>query len=354
MIHAAAEELVGGLGGGGSGGKPPGCTWVVLFGPSYYAWRSVRIASLLPSGTEIVCSLGARSELVGRSHECDFPEEVSTVPVLSRSRLSSVGSSADLDRDVRRLLAESLSIYEVSVEALAAARPDVIVTQDLCDVCAVSLGDVCRAASEVLGSGVEIVSLRPERLAAIWDDVRRVARAIGRGPDGERVETSLKERVEAISVRVPASAPRCSVLSVEWLDPVMIGGLWMPELIELAGGLSLVTRPGDHAPTLAASELRRLDPDVVLIKPCGFTLDRALSERHTFVQTLPWSSFRAVREGRAFVADGSAYFNRSGPRIVESLEILAACLHPEAFVDFRRKHAPSACRLTGELEILPL
>lgn len=314
----------------------------------------MRIASLLPSGTEIVCSLGARSELVGRSHECDFPEGVSALPVLSRSRLSNVGSSADVDKDVRRLLAESLSIYEVSVEALAAARPDVIVTQDLCEVCAVSLGDVCRAASEVLGPEVSIVSLRPERLTAIWDDVRRVARATGHAAEGERVATSLVGRVEAISARVPASARRHSVLSIEWLDPVMVGGLWMPELIELAGGLPLVTRPGDHAPTLGATELGLLDPDVVLVKPCGFTLERALSERRALVQALPWSRWRAVRQGRVFVADGSAYFNRSGPRMVESLEILAACLHPETFADFSRKHAPSACRLTTELEILPL
>jgi iron complex transport system substrate-binding protein len=314
----------------------------------------VRIASLLPSGTEIVCALGARAELVGRSHECDFPEEVSTVPVLSRSRLTNVGSSADVDRDVRRLLAKSLSIYEVSVEALAAARPDVIVTQDLCDVCAVPFGDVCRAASEVLGSDVSIVSLRPERLFGIWDDVRRVGRAIGREADGERIATSLERRVVAISARVPPSAPRPGVLSIEWLHPVMIGGLWMPELVELAGGVPLVTSAGDHAPTLGASELRLVEPDVVLVKPCGFTLERALSERHALVRALPWSSWRAVRQGHVFVADGSAYFNRSGPRMVESLEILAACLHPEAFADFRRKHSPSACRLTRELEIAPL
>jgi iron complex transport system substrate-binding protein len=144
------------------------------------------------------------------------------------------------------------------------------------------------------------------------------------------------------------------VLSVEWLSPVMIGGLWMPELIELAGGAPLVTGPGEHAPTLAAGELASLEPDVVLIKPCGFDLERTLSERSLVARALPWDRWRAVREGRVFVTDGNAFFNRSGPRLVESLEILAACVNPPAFADFREKHAASMRRLTYELDALAL
>jgi iron complex transport system substrate-binding protein len=261
-----------------------------------------------------------------------------------------VGSSAAIDADVRDLLERALALYEVDLAALAAARPDVVVTQDLCDVCAVSRDDVCRAIDAVLGARVAVVSLHPRRLSDVWDDVRRVARAIGRSDAGAHVASELERRALAIARRVPAHVPRPSVLSVEWLSPVMIGGLWMPELIELAGGAALVTHAGEHAKTLSREELFRLDPDVVLVKPCGFELERTLAERALIAEVLPWAEWRAAREGRVFVADGNAYFNRSGPRLVESLEILAACTHPALFSDFREKHGSDVRRLTFALD----
>ncbi len=265
-----------------------------------------------------------------------------------------MGTSAEVDADVRRLLERALALYEVDLEALARARPDVVVTQDLCDVCAVSFDDVCRASERVLGANVTLVSLRPDRLSAIWDDVRRVAHSVARPSEGEALAERLEARTREIHERVPARGPRPTVLSVEWLSPVMIGGLWMPELIELAGGVPLVTKAGERAPTLSQAELASLDPDVVLVKPCGFDLARTLDERSLVAECLPWKSWRAARSGRVFLADGNAYFNRSGPRIVESLEILAACTHPDAFPDFREKHASSARRLTYELEAVPV
>lgn len=313
----------------------------------------MRIASLLPSATETLCALGALPDLVGRSHECDFPGDVRSLPVLTRTRLAA-GSSAEIDAGVRSLLERALSIYEVDLDALGAARPDVIVTQDLCDVCAVSLDDVCRASERVLGPNVALVSLHPEHLSAIWEDVRRIARAVERSSEGEKLGARLEARIQEIHARVPTGAPRPTVLSVEWLSPVMIGGLWMPELIELAGGKPLVTKAGERAPTLSQAELSALDPDVVLVKPCGFDLARTLDERRLVAECLPWASWRAAASGRVFLADGNAYFNRSGPRIVESLEILAACTHPQTFSDFAEKHAPSVRRLTRELEAVPL
>jgi iron complex transport system substrate-binding protein len=313
----------------------------------------LRIASLLPSATEILCALGALPDLVGRSHECDYPDGVERLPALTRTRLTT-GSSAEVDADVRRLLERALGLYEVDLDALARARPDVIVTQDLCDVCAVSFDDVCRASQRVLGANVSVVSLRPDRLSAIWDDVKRVGHAVGRSSEGEALAGRLAARAREIRARVPAGATLPTVLSVEWLSPVMIGGLWMPELIELAGGVPLVTKVAERAPTLGEAELSELDPDVVLVKPCGFDLERTLDERRLVSERLPWTSWRAVRDGRVFLADGNAYFNRSGPRVVESLEILAACTHPNAFSDFRRKHASSVRRLTPELEAVPL
>jgi iron complex transport system substrate-binding protein len=313
-----------------------------------------RVASLLPSATEIVCAVGADADLVGVSHECDFPERVRHLPALTRARLRPVRASRDIDREVRSVLREALAVYEIDLARLEAARPDVIVTQDLCDVCAVSFDDVCAATAALVHRPVRIVNLHPTRLDDIWTDTTRVATALDRAADGEAVVHALRERVEAIAARCRAQGHRPRVLSIEWLDPVMIGGMWMPDLIERAGGVALVTRAGDHAPTLTRDALARLDPDVVLIKPCGFPLARTREERSLLPTTLPWASWRAVRDGRVYVADGNAFFNRPGPRIVESLEILAACLYPDAFEDARQTHRGSVVRLDADLTDHPL
>lgn len=308
-----------------------------------------RIASLLPSATEIVCIMEAQSQLVGVSHECDFPPGVERLPVLTRARLAPVRSSKAIDREVREVLKDALAVYEIELERLESARPDVIVTQDLCDVCAVSFDDVCSAVNKLARKDVRIVSLRPTVLADIWADIARVGEALGRAEVAARVLAGLDARVSAIAARAARATHRPTVLSIEWIAPVMIGGMWMPELMELAGATALVTKAGEHAPTLALAQLAALDPDVVLVKPCGFPLARTLDELPVLRESLPWSSWRAVREGRVYVADGNAYFNRSGPRIVESLEILAACAHPELFKDFREAHASSVVRLEASL-----
>jgi iron complex transport system substrate-binding protein len=308
-----------------------------------------RVASLLPSATEIVCAVGAEADLVGISHECDFPESVRHLPALTRARLRPVRSSREIDREVRAILRDALAVYEIELERLEAARPDVVVTQDLCDVCAVSFDDVCAATARLLEGPVEIVNLHPTRLDDIWADVARVAAALGRSGEGARVVAGLQARASAVARRAAACTARPRVVSVEWLDPVMLGGMWMPELIERAGGVPLVTRPGDHAPTLTRAELGALAPDVVIIKPCGFALERTLEEIALLPAALPWESWPAVREGRVYVADGNAYFNRPGPRVVESLEILAACLHPVVFADLRHRHRDSAIRLDADL-----
>ena len=297
----------------------------------------MRIASLLPSATEIVCTLGGRSELVGRSHECDFPPDVEEVPVLTSARVGPLPSSLAIDRAVRQVLRDALSIYQIDVDRLQKASPDVIVTQDLCEVCAVSLDDVRSAVARLARQDVTIVNLHPTRLDDIWTDILRVAEAIGRAGPAAQVVADLRARVGDIGRRAAGLRHRPPrVLTIEWIDPVMIGGMWMPELVTIAGGEPLVTGPGDHAPTLPRERLASLDPDVVLVKPCGFNLDRTLAELDALREALP-RGWRA----RVYVADGNAYFNRPGPRIVESLEILAACLHPDAFQDLAGKHAAS-------------
>lgn len=299
----------------------------------------MRIASLLPSATEIVAAVGARDDLVGVSHECDFPTGVERLPVLTRPRVALPRASGAIDRAVREVLADALAVYEIELDRLREVRPDVVVTQDLCDVCAVSLDDVRRALAELAREDVVVVSLKPGRLGEVWDDVRRVGSALGRADAGARAAIELERRCADLAARTAALDARPSVLTVEWLDPVMVGGTWMPELVAIAGGRALVTEPGQHAPTLSRDELAALDPDVVLVKPCGFELDRTFEEAALLREVLPWERWRAAREGRVFVADGNAYFNRPGPRLVESAEILAACVHPEACADLVAAHA---------------
>jgi iron complex transport system substrate-binding protein len=294
-----------------------------------------RIVSLLPSATEIVCALGAASELVGISHECDFPEEIRGRPVLTRARISNDLSSRAIDAAVRAVSTEALSIYTVDESRLAQLSPSLIVTQDLCEVCAVSLGDVQSAVARLAQrDSVSILSLRPTRLSHVLSDIETVASALGRAALGRQVRSDLEARIDAIASRARRASRRPRVLSVEWLEPIMLGGTWMPELITLAGGEALGAPPGAPAPTVTASELASLEPDVILVKPCGFDLPRTLRERELltpFVQA-------AGSAGRVYATDGNAFFNRPGPRLVESLEILAACIHPELFEDFAEKH----------------
>ncbi|HEY1552217.1 MAG TPA: ABC transporter substrate-binding protein [Kofleriaceae bacterium] len=298
----------------------------------------MRVVSLLPSATEIICALGFADSLVGISHECDFPDAIRDRRVLTRSRVAT-GSSAAIDEAVRFAIRDALAIYEVDDRALAELAPDVIVTQDLCEVCAVSLDDVRAAVARLAHrEHVEIASLRPMRLADVLGDIERVAAVLGVPDRGTRVRGELQARIDAIASRAPAPRPR--VVTLEWLEPLMIGGTWMPELVELAGGVPIGARAGEHAPTVSAQQLAAMQPDVVAIKPCGFTIERSLEERDLIGRIAA-----LVPGARVYLTDGNAFFNRPGPRIVESLEILAACVHPGAFADLADKHARSIVRI---------
>jgi iron complex transport system substrate-binding protein len=313
-----------------------------------------RIVTLLAAATEIVAAVGAADELVGVSHECDHPPDaVAGRPVLTTARVGPLPSSAGVDRAVRQLVADALAVYDVDVELLAALAPDVIVTQDLCRVCAVSVDDVRAAVARLAAkSAVELVSLHPRRLADILGDIARVAHAVARPAAGERVVAGLRDRIEQVRTVAGASPSRPGVVTVEWIQPVMLGGLWMPELIELAGGRPLGVAAGAPAPTVAREVLARLAPDVVVVKPCGFTVERALAELPVLARALPWMAWTG-RAARVYVADGNAYFNRSGPRIVDSLELLAALLHPGRFPDQAARLPGAAVRIGPGLEVLP-
>lgn len=299
--------------------------------------------SLLPSATEIVCVLGAGDQLVGISHECDFPEAIRDRRVLTRSRIDVHGSSRAIDTAVRAVITDALSIYAVDDEALAALAPDVIVTQDLCEVCAVSLDDVRAAVARLAHrDDVRIVSLSPTRLDDVLGDIERVAAVLDRRERGATVRAELEHRIRSIAERAQRANSRPRVVSLEWIDPLMIGGTWMPELIELAGGTAVGASAGSPAPTIDAPALAALRPDVVVVKPCGFSLDRALVERDIIERNV----IAAIgAHARVYVTDGNQFFNRPGPRLVESLEIMAACVHPDRFADFASAHAGVIVRI---------
>ncbi|HUY39665.1 MAG TPA: cobalamin-binding protein [Candidatus Binataceae bacterium] len=290
-----------------------------------------RIVTLLPSATEIVCALGFENDLVGRSHECDYPPAVAKLPALTEPKFKVEGTSAEIDQRVKQIVGAALSVYRVDAVRLRELRPDVIVTQSQCEVCAVSERDVEAAVAQWLGTQPRIVSLAPYALADVFTDIKRVATALGAVERGDTLVAQMRTQMDAVAARAGALATRPSFACIEWIEPMMSAGNWMPELAAMAGGENLFGRAGEHSPWMKFEELAAADPEVIMISPCGFDIPRTLTELPTLTRDPRWNMLRAVRERRAFIADGNQYFNRPGPRLVESLEILAELLHPEAF-----------------------
>jgi iron complex transport system substrate-binding protein len=280
----------------------------------------MRVVSLLPSATEIVCALGARDALVGRSHECDFPAGIDALPAVSAPRLDPRAPGRAIHDRIEELVTRGLSIYEIDAPLLRALAPDAIVTQTLCEVCAATPDDLAAALRDWTGRAPRIVSLAPLSLADVLGDVTRVGAALGLSERAQELRAGLEARIESLSALGRSARSRPRVAALEWLDPLIAGGNWMPELIERAGGVPLFGKAGEHSPRIGWEELEAARPDLVLVVPCGFGLAQARAE--------------AAREPRlarfrTAVLDGNQYFNRPGPRIVESLEILLGVLHPE-------------------------
>ena len=312
----------------------------------------MRIVTLLPSATEIVCGLGLESNLMGISHECDFPTSVKNLPKITSSSIGKHRRSKDIHRSVEELLKNSISIYDLNLELLGSLKPDYLITQDLCDVCAVSFDQVKDACNQVLGPETKIIPLRPQRFNDILEDVHRVAKELGVIPAYEKFKVDVDQRIEYIRKTLAVNLPRKqSVLTIEWFDPVMIGGLWIPEMIDIAGGSYLLANPGKIAFTATWKNLTEINPDVLVIKPCGFKLDQTLRELDTLKANIPWEGWIAHRDGNIFIVDGNAYFNRSGPRILDSLEILSYCLHPEIFPEFLKSYGRALIRLEPNLKV---
>ena len=294
----------------------------------------MRIVSLLASATEMVVALGCLDQLVARSHECDYPPRVLSLPVVSRVQIDTSASSAGIDAQIKQLAQSALeprdvalralSIYAIDVALLQDLRPDVILTQTQCEVCAVSERDVTRAVAQLTGLQPRIVSLAPYRLADVWEDIMRVGEALDRRAQAEHLVQSCQQRLICLSELTvhqgQVEKPRVAVL--EWLDPLMGAGNWTPELVAIAGGVSVTGESGQHAPWLSWEELLAADPDVLVLAPCGFRLERTMQDVSLLQQHPSWQSLRAVKTGRVYSIDGNAYINRSGPRLIESAEIL--------------------------------
>lgn len=290
-----------------------------------------RIVSLIASSTEIVCALGFERQLVGRSHECDYPPSIARLPVCTSPKFPVEGTSREIDDRVKGVLEDALSVYKVDARLLDELQPTHIITQSQCEVCAVSLKDVERAVCEITSTNPVIVSLEPNALTDVWADIRRVGAALQASERADELIRKLEGRMAEIVEKARAIDSRPSVACIEWIDPLMAAGNWMPELVEMAGGKNLFGEAGKHSPWMSWDELLERQPDVIVVTPCGFDIARSLEDIHFMSDRPDWHGLRAVQTNSVFVADGNQYFNRPGPRLVESLEILAEVFHPTQF-----------------------
>ena len=292
--------------------------------------QKLRIVSLIPSATEILAALELTDAIVGRSHECDYPPEIKERPVCTQARLNSNAPSAKIHNDVNDLLQSALSIYQIKTDVLEQLQPTHILTQDQCDVCAVSLKDVEEAVATLTNIEPKIISLQPNVLADVWTDIERVAEATG--VESQRLVEDLKIRVKICEQKTQALSvtERPTVACIEWIDPLMAAANWIPELVTLAGGQPLFSALGQPSPKLTWETLVATNPSVIIFMPCGFDLNRTRQEV-SLTQRPEWQNLRAVQSGRVYITDGNSYFNRPGPRLVDSQEILAEILHPEIF-----------------------
>ncbi|MFG6104143.1 cobalamin-binding protein [Leptolyngbyaceae cyanobacterium CCMR0082] len=292
----------------------------------------LRIVSLIPSATEIVIHLGFGESLVGRSHACDFPPEVQKLPVCTSPSFDPTGKSQEIHDRVSELLHRGLSVYNVNVERLQELRPTHILTQDQCEVCAASLSDVKKAVAQIIDPQPEIISLKPQILADLWDDLRRVATSLDAN-NGDAIAdltiAQLQGRLQECLAKVPAKLPQPTVACLEWTDPLMGAGNWVPELVSMAGGHPLFGKVGRHSPWLPWDDLNAAEPDILVVMPCGYDLQQGRQSVDQLTQMSSWQNLKAVKDGRIFLVDGNQYFNRPGPRLVDSLEILAEILHPD-------------------------
>ncbi|MDQ7039756.1 MAG: cobalamin-binding protein [Rhodothermus sp.] len=294
----------------------------------------MRIVSLLPAATEWVCVFGAQTMLVGRSHACDYPPEILDRPVLTRPRVDARGTSREIDRQVRAVQAQGEGLYEIDWEQLRALQPDLILTQAQCPVCAVSISELEAGLSEWPASRPRVLAMAPQTLKQVLDAALAIGRAIGRLHEAMKYLGQAEKRLRQLRNDLGlhrrsdlTTLPRVACL--EWLDPLIVAGHWMPDVVAMAGGQAVLVEAGQPSSIISWADLQAADPDVLLLMPCGFSIAQTSRELPVLRQRPEWQTLRAVREGRVYVLDGHAYFNRPGPRLYRSIELVACCLHPE-------------------------
>jgi len=290
-----------------------------------------KIISLLPAATEIICALGLEEQLIGRSHECDYPESVQDLPVCSSAKFLPGSDSEEIDRQVKEILSDSLSIYTIDKELIKSLAPDVIITQAQCDVCAVSTKDVEFAMKNLLEKDCQLISLEPHGLADIYRDIQNLADQLGVGAAGADFLELSEERINIIRHKLKFSTEKPKVACIEWLSPLMIAGNWTPEIIEIAGGVPVLSEKGKHSGYVSFEDIQNQDPDIIVLMPCGFSIERTLREINLLLELPGWRALKAIQENRFYIVDGNQYFNRSGPRITDSIEIMAEIISPKQF-----------------------
>ncbi len=293
---------------------------------------NLRIISLIPSATEILAALGLTNQIVGRSHECDYPEEILSRPICTSARLDTDAPSDEIHNKVNYLLQSALSIYQIQTDVLEKLQPTHILTQDQCDVCAVSFSEVETALSQITHNSIEVISLQPKILEDVWADIERVGSIFG--VDSRQLLENLEARVKIVATKTQGFTPSKilpTVACIEWTKPLMVAANWIPELVTIAGGKPLFTKAGNLSHQISWENLTVSNPDAIVFMPCGFDLNRTRKEAELLTKLPEWGKLHAVQSGRVYITDGNSYFNRPGPRLVESLEILAEIIHPEIF-----------------------
>ncbi len=299
----------------------------------------MRICSLLPSATEILYLLGLEEAVVGVSHECDYPPAAQRKPRVIRNLIDSEHlSSGEIDAAVHQALQERRPLYEIDEDALVQAQPELIVTQELCEVCAVD-GSLAAQAARALSRPPDILALHPHTLEEVLDEILVVAERTGRRSRGEQVIGELRQRLEAVSQSVAQSTERPRVFCLEWLNPLMASGHWVPQMVEWAGGQEVLGRPGQPSRYVTPEEVAVAQPDVVIVMPCGFSIARMRQELAALTGQAWWQALPAVRARQVYLVNGPAYFNRSGPRLIDGIELLEGILHPDRCEQYRSSDA---------------
>ena len=287
----------------------------------------MRICSLLPSATEILFALGLGDSVVGVTHECDFPPEAAKKTPLIRPRVDPQALPAVIDRQVTELVSRGESIYSVDAELLASLAPDLIITQDLCHVCAASPDDLATALAR-FSKRPKILSLTPHSLEDVWDDIRKIGEATGRRRDAQGLAITLQQKVAAIEMKV-ANAPRPRVLCLEWMEPFYIAGHWVPEMVVKAGGEDVLGRAGESSFRATAEQIAETAAEIILVMPCGYSSRRAAAEFSFKGLPSNWGGLPAIRDQRVLAVDANSYFSRPGPRLSDGVELLAHLFHPQ-------------------------